>query len=226
MRKAAIVLVTVAALTAFGALVAPARAATPATPGRIDTLQGATRAVVMFSWSWRTTRAVVRTYERARPGDRWRLVRGPMPARIGYNGFSANRREGDGTTPTGTFGLVYGFGSQPNPGMRGFSYRRLQPNSCWSGSRADYNRWVTRPLHLRREPVEEPAGRLPTRGGDRLQPPAARLHEGQRHRPARADRRPDGRLRLAPPQGPGGGAALAPPRHPYRHGPAGSLNNL
>jgi L,D-peptidoglycan transpeptidase YkuD (ErfK/YbiS/YcfS/YnhG family) len=40
---------------------------------------------------------------------------------------------------------VYGFGSQPNPGMRGFSYRRLQPNSCWSGSRADDNRWVTRP---------------------------------------------------------------------------------
>ena len=75
MRKAAIVLVTVAALTAFGALVAPARAATPATPGRIDTLRGATRAIVVFSWSWRTTRAVVRTYERARPGDRWRLVR-------------------------------------------------------------------------------------------------------------------------------------------------------
>jgi L,D-peptidoglycan transpeptidase YkuD (ErfK/YbiS/YcfS/YnhG family) len=144
MRKAAIVLVTVAALTASGALVAPARAATPATPGRIDTLQGATRAIVVFSWSWRTTRAVVRTYQRARPQDRWRLVRGPMPARIGYNGFSANRREGDGTTPAGTFGFVYGFGSQPNPGMRGFSYRRLQPNSCWSGSRADYNRWVTR----------------------------------------------------------------------------------
>jgi hypothetical protein len=40
MRKAAIVLVAVAALTASGALVAPARAATPATPGRIDTLRG------------------------------------------------------------------------------------------------------------------------------------------------------------------------------------------
>ena len=48
MRKAAIVLVTVAALTAFGALVAPAEAATPATPGRIDPLRGATRAIVVF----------------------------------------------------------------------------------------------------------------------------------------------------------------------------------
>jgi L,D-peptidoglycan transpeptidase YkuD (ErfK/YbiS/YcfS/YnhG family) len=87
MRRAAIVVATVLALTAVGALVSPASAAIPAT----------------------------------------------------------NRHEGDGTTPAGTFGFVYGFGSQPNPGMRGFSYRRLQPNSCWSGSRADYNRWVTRP---------------------------------------------------------------------------------
>jgi L,D-peptidoglycan transpeptidase YkuD (ErfK/YbiS/YcfS/YnhG family) len=129
MRRAGIVVVTVLALTAVGALAAPARAATPATPGRIDALRGATRAIVVFNWSPRTTRAVVRTYQRARPGDRWRLVRGPMPARIGYNGFSANRHEGDGTTPAGIFGFVYGFGSQPNPGMHGFSYRRLRPDS-------------------------------------------------------------------------------------------------
>ena len=51
---------------------------------------------MVFNWSARTTRAVVRTYQRARPGDRWRLVRGPMPARVGYNGFSANRHEGAG----------------------------------------------------------------------------------------------------------------------------------
>jgi len=133
MRRAGIVLVTVLALLAGGAVAAPAKARTPATPGRIDGLAGATRAIVVFTWSSRTTRAVVRTYQRARPGDRWRLVRGPMPARIGYNGFSANRHEGDGTTPAGIFGFVYGFGSQPDPGMHGFSYRRLRPNSCWSG---------------------------------------------------------------------------------------------
>jgi L,D-peptidoglycan transpeptidase YkuD (ErfK/YbiS/YcfS/YnhG family) len=158
MRRAGIQVVTVLALTASGLLLATAKASTsatpgrvatakasaPATPGRIGTLRRATRAIVVVSRSWRTTRAVLRTYERARPGDRWRLVRGPMPARIGYNGFSANRREGDGTTPAGTFGFVYGFGSRPDPGMRGFAYRRLRPSSCWSGSRADYNRWVTR----------------------------------------------------------------------------------
>jgi L,D-peptidoglycan transpeptidase YkuD (ErfK/YbiS/YcfS/YnhG family) len=100
MRKAGIVLVTVLALTATGALVAPAQAVKrPATPGRIDGLAKATRAIVVYSWS----------------------------------------------SPVGIFGFVYGFGSRPDPGMRGFAYRRLRPNSCWSGSRADYNRWVTRP---------------------------------------------------------------------------------
>jgi L,D-peptidoglycan transpeptidase YkuD (ErfK/YbiS/YcfS/YnhG family) len=141
MRRAIVVLATALALTT---LAAPARAADPPTPGRIDSLRGATRAIVVASRSWGSTRAAVRTYERRRPGDRWRLVRGPMPARVGYNGFSASRHEGDGTTPAGTFGFVYGFGSRPNPGMGGFSWRRLQPNSCWSGQRADYNRWVTR----------------------------------------------------------------------------------
>ena len=144
MRRAAIVVATVLALTAVGALVSPASAAMPATPGRIDGLRRATRAIVVYSWGWRDTRVAVRIYQRARPGDRWRLVRGPMPGRVGYHGFSANRHEGDGTTPAGTFGFVYGFGSQPNPGVRGFSYR-LQPNSCWWGSRADYNRGGTRP---------------------------------------------------------------------------------
>jgi len=119
MRRAGIVVVIVLALTAVGALVSPASAATPATPGRIDGLRGATRAIVAYSWGWRDTRVAVRTYQRARPEDRWRLVRGPMPGRVGYNGFSANRHEGDGTTPAGTFGFVYGFGSQPNPGMHG-----------------------------------------------------------------------------------------------------------
>jgi hypothetical protein len=133
MPKAGIVLAIVVALTGIGGLVNPAEAAPPVTPGRIDALRGATRAIVVYSWGWRDTRVAVRTYQRARPGDRWRLVRGPMPGRIGYNGFSVNRREGDGTTPAGTFGFVYGFGSQPNPGMRGFSYRRLQPTPAGRG---------------------------------------------------------------------------------------------
>jgi len=145
MRRAGIVLATILALTAAGAVAAPEPAEALTLPKRIDSLRGMSRAIVVISSSWRSTRATMRLYERPSKYHPWRLVRGPMPARIGYNGFSANRHEGDGTTPAGTFRFVYGFGSRPNPGMHGFRWRRLQPSSCWSGSRADYNRWVTRP---------------------------------------------------------------------------------
>jgi L,D-peptidoglycan transpeptidase YkuD (ErfK/YbiS/YcfS/YnhG family) len=137
------IVVVLAAALALGLGAAPARARPVPLPHQIDGLRGATRVIVVHSNSWRTTRAEVRLYQGV--GGRWRLVRGPMPARVGYNGFSANRREGDGTTPAGTFGFVYAFGSRPNPGVRGLAWRPLRPNSCWSGQRRDYNRWVTRP---------------------------------------------------------------------------------
>ena len=97
MRRCIIVLTTALMLT--GLAVSPTRAATPTPPDRIHGLRAATRAIVVTSGSWHTTHAVMRTWQRV--GGRWRLVRGPMPVRIGRNGFSAHRHEGDGTTPAG-----------------------------------------------------------------------------------------------------------------------------
>ena len=60
-------------------------------------------------------------------------VAGPFRARAGYAGFSANRHEGDGTTPIGTFAIgptVYGL--DPNPGIR-LAYRRLRGGDWWDG---------------------------------------------------------------------------------------------
>src|SRR5262245_53057596 len=48
-----------------------------------------------------STRASLRIWRRA--GACWQPAGGPYPARVGRNGLSANRREGDGTTPAGTF---------------------------------------------------------------------------------------------------------------------------
>src|SRR4029453_8994845 len=98
-----------------------------------------------------------------------------MPGRVGYNGFSANRHEGDGTTPAGTFGFVYGFGNRPAPGMHGCPWRGPNTHSGargvgsggpeaelvlvgFEGRRQPLGHPA---LHPWREPVEEPAGRLP-----------------------------------------------------------------
>ena len=77
----------------------------------------------------RTTYATLRTWKRS--GACWVAVAGPYPARLGKNGLSANRREGDGTTPTGTFRIGRTmYGKEANPGVR-FQYRRLRCGDWW-----------------------------------------------------------------------------------------------
>jgi len=75
--------------------------------------------------------------------DCGRRTAGPFRARLGVSGLSAHRREGDGTTPLGTFGIgptVYGL--DPNPGVR-LAYHRLRCGDWWDGDPASptYNRF-------------------------------------------------------------------------------------
>jgi L,D-peptidoglycan transpeptidase YkuD (ErfK/YbiS/YcfS/YnhG family) len=115
-------------------------------PDGISGLGTATQVIEVATNGIDTTHATVRTYERDRPGERWSLARPGMPARVGVDGLShpARRQAGDGTTPIGLYGFVFDFGSRPDPGVEGFEWRRLVPGSCWSGTRAAYNRWVHR----------------------------------------------------------------------------------
>jgi L,D-peptidoglycan transpeptidase YkuD (ErfK/YbiS/YcfS/YnhG family) len=60
-----------------------------------------------------------------------RRVFGPWRARVGYRGLSAHHREGDGTTPLGTYAIgpvVYGL--EPDPGVR-LRYHRLVCGDWW-----------------------------------------------------------------------------------------------
>jgi len=81
----------------------------------------------------------------ARTGHGWRKVFGPWSARIGYNGFAppGHKREGDGRTPSGSFGFQFMFGVAANPGVH-YSYRPALTTSWWDDdpSSAHYNQWV------------------------------------------------------------------------------------
>jgi len=59
----------------------------------------------------------------------------------GRNGMSLNRHEGDKTTPIGAFPLTVAFGIADDPGAA-MPYRKVTPNSYWSGEKQDYNTWV------------------------------------------------------------------------------------
>ena len=76
-----------------------------------------------------TTAATLRVWRRS--GACWVPVFGPYTARVGWNGPRVNRREGDGTTPIGTFPILPRmYGMAPNPGVA-FAYRRLRCGDWW-----------------------------------------------------------------------------------------------
>jgi len=77
----------------------------------------------------RMTSATLRIWRRT--GRCWVAAGGPYAARVGENGLSATRREGDGTTPTGTYRInATMYGNEPNPGVA-FRYRRLRCGDWW-----------------------------------------------------------------------------------------------
>ncbi|MBD0330477.1 MAG: L,D-transpeptidase family protein, partial [Thermoleophilia bacterium] len=77
----------------------------------------------------RTSHATLRTWRRV--AGCWRPVAGPYPARVGRNGLRRHRREGDGTTPIGTFRIGSTmYGNRPNPGVH-YRYVRLRCGDWW-----------------------------------------------------------------------------------------------
>ena len=92
-----------------------------------------------------STYATLRVYRLS--AGKWVKVYGPWTARVGYNGVArpGQKREGDGTTPSGTFGFGFFFGVQPNPSPHfAFSFRRADRYDFWDDDPESprYNEWV------------------------------------------------------------------------------------
>lgn len=74
----------------------------------------------------------------------------------GKNGMkpAAERVEGDGTTPIGTFPILFAFGFGENPGTA-LTWRSISPDSYWSGEKASYNTWVESSKRIAGEHLSE-----------------------------------------------------------------------
>ncbi len=81
--------------------------------------------------SWRSTTATLRAYER--DGDGWREVIAATPARLGWSGLylAAQRRQGTGKTPAGTFAIPRAFGRLADPGTE-LPYRQFDRDDAWT----------------------------------------------------------------------------------------------
>ncbi|MDQ2754216.1 MAG: L,D-transpeptidase family protein [Actinomycetota bacterium] len=79
--------------------------------------------------TYAATTATVTLWQRQ--GPCWVVTGGPWPARIGGTGFSDHHREGDQSTPTGSYtvGPVV-YGTAANPGVR-YPYHLLQCGDWW-----------------------------------------------------------------------------------------------
>ncbi|MEU8468565.1 L,D-transpeptidase family protein [Streptomyces sp. NPDC029006] len=71
---------------------------------------------------------------------------GSAPARFGAHGLveGGARSQGTNTTPTGLYGLPFGFGIEPAPAGTSVTYRRVRESSWWceDNESAAYNRWT------------------------------------------------------------------------------------
>ncbi|HSV40177.1 MAG TPA: L,D-transpeptidase family protein [Nocardioidaceae bacterium] len=124
-----------AALLLLASLLVPAdaSASVPAFhPSRLRHLGRARQVIVVTSPSWGSSYATLRAYRRDADGH-WQLHFGPWRARLGYAGMSLarQRNQDDGTTPAGTFRLLWGFGSLVDPGTRLALYTRFDQDDWW-----------------------------------------------------------------------------------------------
>jgi L,D-peptidoglycan transpeptidase YkuD (ErfK/YbiS/YcfS/YnhG family) len=99
--------------------------------------------IVVRAQAYGSTYATLTAY-RVSAGVR-RVVLGPWSARIGYAGFAppGQKREGDGRTPSGSFGFQFMFGIRRDPRVH-YSYRRVHSYDFWVDDPASplYNEWV------------------------------------------------------------------------------------
>ena len=152
-RRAGALLRFVTVVLAIVSLSASAAGAAPSTGTAVRQL------ITVTAASYTTTYATLRVYQVS--GAKRVLVFGPWTARVGYNGVAraGRKREGDGKTPSGTYGLSFFFGVDPNPGFS-FPFRHAYSYDYWDDdpSSPRYNEWVDKRKHnpgARPEPMHQ-----------------------------------------------------------------------
>lgn len=101
-------------------------------PSRLAHVATSGQVIVVTAASATTSYGTLRAYERDGEGG-WTQVVGATPARLGWSGLApaAQRRQGTGKTPAGTFGIVSAFGRKADPGTR-LAYRQVDRNDAWT----------------------------------------------------------------------------------------------
>ena len=122
----------------------PTTAPAPLLVTQLSDIGSAQQVITVAADGYGTHVATLTAYQR--DGSAWRTVFGPWTASVGRNGVAppGEKREGDGRTPSGTYGFDFMFGTNPNPGVQ-FPFRTITgTNIVWDDDSAspNYNRWI------------------------------------------------------------------------------------
>jgi L,D-peptidoglycan transpeptidase YkuD (ErfK/YbiS/YcfS/YnhG family) len=111
---------------------------------RLPDEDGAQQLIVVEVADPTDTFAQLQAFDRV--DGRWVPAFAPTTARVGRSGISADRHEGDGTTPEGVFTLTEAFGNEPDPGSK-LPYRSVHDQDYWvtDSSSPYYNTWQSGP---------------------------------------------------------------------------------
>lgn len=131
----------VAVLLAPLTLIAPPvhAAELPFNPQKVGSAQ---QVIVVTAPSYRSTEGELRTYEFL--DGSWQIMQASVRAQLGYGGLvrGDKRRQGTGTTPTGTFAILDAFGRKSDPGAK-VKYVRVDRDDAWT-----YNPRVPRTYNI------------------------------------------------------------------------------
>ena len=127
--------------------------AAPAASSPVDHLRGvgsAQQVIEVAASGYGTTYATLTAYRKTSSG--WVRSYGPWTARVGINGFAApgKKREGDGRTPTGSYGFrPFFFGVNARPSGIQYAWRHAYTYDVWDddSTSSRYNLWTDRRTH-------------------------------------------------------------------------------
>jgi L,D-peptidoglycan transpeptidase YkuD (ErfK/YbiS/YcfS/YnhG family) len=111
---------------------------------RLVGVGSATQVIAVSASGYGQTTATLTAYQQDATG--WHQVFGPWLVHVGYAGFAppGQKREGDGRTPSGSFGFQFMFGVLADPGVQ-FPFRPVTGrNIVWADDPSSplYNQWV------------------------------------------------------------------------------------
>ncbi|HUC38467.1 MAG TPA: L,D-transpeptidase family protein [Acidimicrobiales bacterium] len=100
--------------------------------------------MTVVAGSYGETVATFSVYQLTSAG--WQQKFGPWQADIGQDGFAppGAKHEGDGRTPSGSYGFTFFFGDLSEPAGYRFPFRQATASDFWDDdpSSPDYNQWV------------------------------------------------------------------------------------